>query len=76
MNPDNNIQHPDITAAERTGYPFPRKVEIEVTERLAWEYCSKQFDELWAFLLVAYPSTISAFLDSNHDDFNEFVVNI
>ena len=76
MTDPRNIQHPDITAAERTGYPFPRKVEIEVTEQLAWQYCNKQFDELWAFLMVAHPSAIADFLDSNHDDFNDFVVDL
>jgi hypothetical protein len=71
---DNNIQHPDITAAEQTGYPyFPRKVTIEATPKHAEEYCGEQFKAFFAFLLTAYPYAIDGFLDDNNDDFVEFM---
>lgn len=74
MNEARDIQHPDITAAEQTGYPyFPRKVTIEATEKHIGEYCEGRFKDFFAFLMVAYPYAIDGFLDDNNDDFIEFM---
>lgn len=36
MNESRDIQHPDITQAEKTGYPwFPRKITVEATQEHA-----------------------------------------
>lgn len=76
MNPDNNIQHPDITAAERTGFPlFPRKMEITIPEDLIKEYCNTEFDSFWYFLVITCPDAITGFLDDCPSEFNDFIVN-
>lgn len=72
----NKIQHPDITAAEQNGYPFPRKVELNIPEEMVKEYCSQEFDNFWYFLTVARPDAITGFLDDYPSEFNDFVVNI
>lgn len=73
---DNNIQHPDITAAERNGYPFPLKKSIEIPEFMVKEYCRKEFDTFWYFLTVTAPDDITGFLDDYPSEFNDFIVNI
>lgn len=72
---DMNIQHPDITAAERTGYPFPRKVELTIPEEMVKEYCQQEFDNFWYFLTISNPDAIIGFLDDYPSEFNDFVVN-
>ena len=40
MNEARDLQHPDITRMEATGYPwFPRKITVEATEEDARAYC-------------------------------------
>lgn len=77
MNEARDIQHPDITAAEQTGYPlFPRKMEITIPEDLIKEYCNKAFDSFWYFLTITCPDAITGFLDDYPSEFNDFIVNI
>lgn len=73
---NDNIQHPDITAAEQNGYPFPRKMEITIPEDLIKEYCNKEFDSFWYFLTITCPDAITGFLDDYPSEFNDFIVNI
>lgn len=70
MNEARDLQHPDITAAERTGRPwFPRNLVIEVTEIDAKAYCQDAFSVLWEFLRVTCPDAITGFIYDNQDDF-------
>lgn len=74
MTETNKIQHPDITAAEQTGYPwFPRKVTIEATSKHAHDFCLDSFEAFFDFLFTAYPHAISSYLDDNEDQFTEFM---
>lgn len=72
---DRDIQHPDITAAEKTGYPFPRKMSIEIPESVVKDYCQQEFESFWYFLTVTAPDAITGFLDDYPTEFNDFVVN-
>ena len=72
----NNIQHPDITAAERTGYPFPRKQTVTVTEDLAKDFCLKEFEILWYHLTVCFPDSVTDFLDSYSQEFNDYLTDV
>ena len=75
MNEARDLQHPEITQAEKTGYPwFPRQVVIEATEDDAKAYCQQSYDAFFSFLMAAYPYTVAAFLDDNKSFFDEFVV--
>lgn len=74
MNQDNNIQHPDITAAEETGYAwFPRQVRIEATEKHARDFCGENFEAFFNFVMAVSPYSIINYLDDNSEDFAEFV---
>ena len=72
----NNIQHPDITAAERTGYPFPRKQTVTISESLAKDFCLKEFEILWDHLLVCHPDSITGFLDEYSQEFNDYLTDV
>lgn len=75
MNEARDLQHPEITQIERTGYPwFPRKVTIEATEEDAKAYCQHSYDTFFNFLLASYPQAVDSYLDDNEDLFNDFVV--
>ena len=76
MTDPRTIQHPDITAAESTGLPFPLRKSIEIPEALVKEYCNKEFDSFWYFLTITCPNAITGFLDDYPGEFNDFVVNI
>lgn len=77
MNEARDIQHPDITAAEQTGYPlFPRKMEVTIPEEMAKEYFEQNFEAFWYFLTVTHPDAITGFLDDSPQEFDEFVANI
>lgn len=71
-----DIQHPDITAAERTGYPFPRQVQITVTEDLAKEFCQSNFDIFWYSMMICHSDAVTDFLDQYHQEFDEFITDI
>lgn len=74
MNESRDIQHPDITQAEKTGYPwFPRKITVEATQEHAKIYCASRAGDFFDFLVKSHPYTVSNFLDENQDDFAEFV---
>lgn len=74
MNESRDIQHPDITQAEKTGYPwFPRKITVEATQEHAKAYCAKRPEALFDFIMKSWPSLVSCFLDDNQEDFAEFV---
>lgn len=69
MNESRDLQHPDITAAEKTGYQwFPQLVSFQLSETLAKSYCQDAFENFWAFLTAAYPYAVSSFIDDNADD--------
>lgn len=75
MNEPRDLQHPDITQAERTGYPwFPRKITLEATQDHAKAYCAEHAERFFDFVLNAWPSAVTGFLDDNESDFSEFVV--
>lgn len=74
MNEARDLQHPDITAAEKTGYPwFPRTVTMEITEDDGKEYCHKNFNHFWDFLMVESPYTIKKYLDENEDNLMDWM---
>ena len=74
MNESRDIQHPDITQAEKTGYPwFPRKITVEASQEAAKACLAERFGDFVNFLLKAYPYAVINFLDENQDDFAEFV---
>lgn len=74
MNEARDIQHPDITAAESTGYPwFPRTVSTKVTENQAKDFCCDAFSLFWDFLCAAYPYAIAGFIDDNQDEYIEWI---
>lgn len=60
---DMDIEHPDITCAERTGYPCPApyKVEVEVTESVQRSYINDNKEDFidWCF---ADPEIIRRYL--------------
>lgn len=69
MNEARDLQHPDITAAEATGYAwFPRRIFFDLSEQTAKSYCQDAFELFWSFLTKAYPYVITNFLDDNTND--------
>lgn len=76
MNEARDLEHPDITHAHQTGYPwFPRKITVEATLEDAREYCLSQFRDFFSAIMAAYPSAVSDFLDERQEDFLEFVID-
>lgn len=74
MNEARDLQHPDITAAERTGYPwFPKRISFDLSEQEAKRYCQDAFEPFWNFLAKAYPYAITGFLDDNINDLVEWM---
>lgn len=74
MNEARDLQHPDITRMEATGYPrFPRKITVEATEEDARAYCLEQFPAFFSAMMAAFPSAVTDFLDERQEDFAEFV---
>lgn len=74
MNDYRDIQHPDITQAEKAGYPwFPRKITVEASQEAAKAYCADRFGDFFDCLVKAHPYAVINFLDDNQDDFAEFV---
>ena len=74
MNEARDLQHPDITRMEATGYPwFPRKITVEATEEDARAYCLEQFPAFFSAMMAAFPSAVTDFLDDRQEDFAEFV---
>jgi hypothetical protein len=71
-----NIQHPDITAAERNGYPFPRNQTVTVTEELAKQFCYSSWDVLWDHLMVCFSDAIPDFLDNYAQEFNDYLTDV
>lgn len=75
MNESRDIQHPDITQAEKTGYPwFPRMITVEATEQHAKAYCVGRAEDFFGFMMAAYPYAVLNFLDEEQNDFAEFVL--
>lgn len=73
MNEARDLQHPDITAAEKTGYPwFPIKVVTEISEADAKKFCQESFEDFWAFIMASSPSVAAGFIDDNQGDFLEW----
>lgn len=67
---DMNIQHPDITAAERTGYPARRMVSIPLTDKIVAAYLWEQKSELIDWIIsqeAAYE-----FIRIMQDDFDDW----
>lgn len=76
MNESRNLQHPDITAAENTGYPwFSRVIKVEAGEKEAIKFCKESFEQFFNFLMASYPYAVSGYLDDNDDDFAEFILS-
>lgn len=74
MNESRDIQHPDITQAEKTGYPwFPRKITVKASQETAKAYCVDRFGDFFDFLMESSPYAVINFLDENQEDFAEFV---
>lgn len=73
MNENRDLQHPAITQAESTGYPFPRKTSVTVTEELAKGFCREAFDLFWYQLMICSPSAVTQFLDTYHQEFDEYI---
>lgn len=70
MNEARDLQHPDISSAERTGHMwFPQNLTVEVSETDAKAYCHDAFSVLWEFLRAAYPNVVMDFIYDNQDDF-------
>ena len=64
MNEARDLEHPDITRAQQTGYPwFPRKITVEATEEDARAYCLEQFPAFFSAMMAAFPSAVTGFLD-------------
>ena len=60
----NALEHPDISEAQRTGYPYrPQVVEILVTQELKMKFISENsFDYMnWTFL--AHPELMDQYID-------------
>lgn len=74
MNEARDLQHPDITAIERTGYAwFPRKVETEISEGTAKEFCKESFEAFWDFIMASSPSVAAGFIDDNKDEVLDWI---
>lgn len=49
---ERNIQHPDITAAERTGYPSRRHVSVEITDTAIRNYITEDVGSFLDFCFM------------------------
>lgn len=73
MNEARDLQHPDITAIEQTGYAwFPRRVSAEISEAEAKNFCKDTFETFLAFIMAAHPSIVAEYVDDNKDEILEW----
>lgn len=65
---DQNIQHTDITSAERTGYPARRMVSVPLTDKILRNYIWEQRQEFIDFCMMRR-DVIGDYLRSTAEDF-------
>jgi len=68
---DNNIQHPDITEAERTGYPQRRTVSVPLTNKIIRNYIDEEKDEFIDFCMMRQ-DVIDDYLRTTADYFEDW----
>ena len=68
---EQNIQHPDITSAERTGYPRKRMVTLDITDKMIRNYIWEEKTEFIDFC-IQDGAIIDQFLALMRDDFEDW----
>ena len=68
---DRDIQHPDITGAERTGYPARRMVSVPLTDKIIRNYIWEQRQEFIDFCMFKR-DVVDGFLGDMQDDFEDW----
>ena len=58
---DMDLEHPDITATLRTGYPSWIKEKNQDAPEILKEYADEYSEEIIKWLLAGYPDTIREF---------------
>lgn len=65
-------QHPDITAMERDGYPIGYGGRADCHEHRV-EFARQNGRELAKWLGREYPDVLDMFIDSNMEDYDDFL---
>lgn len=65
------LQHPDITAMERDGYPSGHKQKDCPELRVG--FAAENGSELAKWMGKEYPDVLDMFIDSNMEDYDEFL---
>lgn len=56
-------EHPDITAIERTGYPFFARCENKDTPEARKEYIEDHLEDFFRWMMAGYPEICDEFLE-------------
>jgi len=67
------LQHPDITAAERDGYPAWQFPENQDTPETRKEYIEEHTKELLEWLRLGYPEILDEFIEMHSWDYRSWL---
>lgn len=68
-----NIEHPDITAAMRTGYPEYVNSENQDSPENREQFINERPDLLIRWLRLGYPDILEEYIEMNGPDYREWL---
>ena len=68
-----NIEHPDITAAMRTGYPEYVNPENQDSPENREQFINERPDLLIRWLRIGYPDILEEYIEMNGLDYREWM---